>query len=104
MTPIPPKLRQEMADDLFYKQCCITGKTDEKIEWHHSYRFAGKNVQEKWRILPLAKSVHDNITYYQEQCEHIMLNRADEATLKKYSKAVDLIRKRDYLNKKYEKN
>ena len=101
MTPIPPKLRQEMADDPFYKQCCIMGKTNEKINWHHNFQFAGRQLNEKWCILPLAESIHDSITDYKDICDWIMLNRATEATLKKYSKAVDLIRKREYLNKKF---
>jgi len=36
-----------------------------------------------------------------EECDWIMLNRADEATLKKYSRAENLVAKRDRLNKKY---
>lgn len=101
MRPIPKKLKDDLAADPFYKRCCITGWVLEKIEWHHNFIFAGRQVNEKWCILPLAESVHKNIVRYKEKCNWIMLNRADEATLRKYSKSTDLIFKRDSLNKKY---
>ena len=92
-----------MAADPFYQRCCITGAfaKNTKVEWHHAFQFAGKQVQEKWCILPLAERVHSEIVHYKEECDWIMLNRADEATLRKYSRAVDLIEKRDRLNAKY---
>jgi len=101
MRKIPLKLKQEMGEDPFYKQCCITGQRDEKIEFHHNFIWAGKQLNEKWCILPLSKSIHDQINTFKDQCDCVMLNRASDETLKKYSKAVDLIRKRNYLNKKY---
>lgn len=103
MRPIPKPLLNEMLEDPFYKVCCISGQTNERIELHHNFTWAGRQLNEKWAILPLAHSIHERIIAYKERCDWIMLNRADEATLKKYSKAVDLIRKRDYLNKKYGK-
>lgn len=103
MNNIPPRLREEMAADPFYQRCCITGAMarNRKVEWHHNFQFAGRQVQEKWCILPLAEVVHHNIERFKEECDWIMLNRADEATLKKYSRAVDLVAKRDRLNEKY---
>lgn len=103
MNNIPPKLRAELTSDPFYQWCCITGAMAKnvKVEYHHNLIFAGKQVQEKWCILPLVESVHDDIAYHKEECDWIMLNRADDATLKKYSRAVDLVAKRDRLNKKY---
>lgn len=103
MRPIPKPLLAEMLADPFYTVCCISGRSNEKIDLHHNFQFAGRQVNEKWCILPLAKSIHDRIIVYKDRCDWIMLNRADEATLKKYSKAIDLIRKRDYLNKIYGK-
>lgn len=103
MNNIPPKLRKEMAEDPYYEHCCITGtsKRVEKIEWHHNLIFAGRQVQEKWCILPLAESIHERIVEYKEQCDWIMLNRATDEELKRYSKVENLIVKRDRLNKKY---
>ena len=103
MNNMPAALRKECAADPFYSKCCITGvlAKNTKVEYHHNLIFAGKQVQEKWAILPLAESVHEDIAYHKEKCDWIMLNRADAATLKKYSRAVDLVAKRDRLNKKY---
>ena len=101
--PIPPKLREEMANDKFYEKCCITGlsKNSVKIEWHHNLMFGGKRVNAKFCILPLADFVHDKITKYKEKCDWIMLNRASEEELEKYSKAVDYKRMKVNLNNKY---
>lgn len=103
MNNIPPKLRAEIAADPFYQRCCITGAfaKNTKVEWHHNLIHAGKQVQEKWAILPLREDIHEDIAYYKKECDWIMLNRADEATLKKYSRAEDLMAKRDRLNKIY---
>jgi hypothetical protein len=103
MNNIPPKLRAEIALDPFYQRCCITGawSRNTKIDWHHNLLFAGKQVQAKFAILPLAREVHDNIVLHKEKCDWIMLNRATDEQLKKYSRAADLFAKRDRLNKKY---
>lgn len=103
MRPIPAKLRDELAADPFYDRCCISGvsKLHTKIDWHHNATWQGRQLQEKWAILPLARDIHDNIVRYKEKCDWIMLNRADDDTLRRYSKAVNLIAKRDTLNKKY---
>lgn len=90
-----------MANDPFYKRCCITGSTSGKIDWHHNLIFAGRQVNEKFCILPLSKEVHDNIHKYKEQCDWIMLNRASEHELSCFSKAIDYRRLKEFLNKKY---
>lgn len=110
--PIPKALRDEMEADPFYRQCCLTGirkdSSWERIEWHHnfeSYLNGNKGrVNEKWCILPVAKTMHDRAKepWIKRQLDRIMLNRADDATLRKWSKVVDLIKYRDQLNKEYE--
>ncbi len=92
-----------MADDPYYKKCAITGKTNEKIEWHHNLRFAGKNVQEKFCIIPLAESIHSKIDYYKEKCDWVMCNRATDEDLRRYSKVENYLLMRERLNKKYGK-
>jgi len=90
-----------MSADKYYSRCCITGSTSEKIDFHHNLIFGGRQVNEKFCILPLAKSVHDNIVKYKEICNWIMWNRATEAQILQYSKANNYTRERDNLNKKY---
>jgi len=102
-SPIPPKLREEMANDKFYDKCCITGlsKNAVKIEWHHNLMFSGKRVNAKFCILPLADFVHRNIVKYKQKCDWVMWSRASEQEIAKYSKAINYKRERDRLNKIY---
>lgn len=101
--PIPLELREEMSQDKFYSKCCITGlsKNAVKIDWHHNLMYAGKRVNAKFCILPLADFIHREITKYKEKCDWIMLNRASDKELEKYSKAINYKLMRDNLNKKY---
>ncbi len=111
MNPIPLKLRKELEVDPYYKKCCITGKTNkeikeenpyEKLDFHHNFMWAGSQLNEKWCILPIRSREHKEMKKEtKERLGWIMLNRASEETLKKYSKAVDLIFWRDRLNKKF---
>lgn len=105
MKKIPPKLRQQMQDDPYYDQCCVTGqkKWQTKIDWHHNLIFAGSQVNERWCILPLARSVHERVheQAIRKYVDWIMLNRATDEELRKYSKVEDLIAKREKLNKYY---
>lgn len=103
MRKIPDTLRSEMANDPYYKKCALTGTTDGKIDWHHNFIYAGRQVNEKWCIIPLSKPIHDKIDYYKEKVDWIMLNRATDEELIMYSKAIDLIAKRNRLNKLYGK-
>lgn len=105
--PIPKALRDEMDADPFYHRCCLTGEREgpyNKIDWHHNFMWAGKRVNEKWCILPVSKDMHDMVHRpgIRDSLNRIMLNRADDATLRKYSKVVDLIKRRDQLNKIYD--
>lgn len=109
IAPIPPKLRVEMASDPWYERCCLSGVKKSpwaKIEWHHAFTWKGKRLQEKWAIVPLHSELHAQIhkRWICEAVERIILNRADEETLRKYSKAVDLVKRRDRLNAQYEKS
>lgn len=101
MRKIPPALRESMSNDPYYKRCALTGSTSEKIDFHHNLIFAGRQVNEKWCIIPLAKSVHDNIVKHKEKVDWIMLNRATDEELERYSKVIDLKAKRERLNKIY---
>ena len=103
MRPIPPKLKDNMSSDPYYKKCCVTGSTSEKIDFHHNLIFGGRQVNEKFCILPLAKSIHDNIVKYKEICDWIMWSRANEDEIRRYSKANNYIRTRDILIGKYGK-
>lgn len=101
MKKIPPKLRDEMANDPYYQKCCVTGCRNEKIDWHHNLKYASNQVNEKFCILPLSKSIHDNIVKYKEICDWIMWNRASDEQIARYSKAENYQYTKERLNKKY---
>ena len=101
MRKIPLKLREEMENDPYYKKCCVTGTSSGKIDWHHNMTYAGRQVNAKFCILPLSKSVHDDIVKHKERCDWIMLNRATDEELRFYSKAIDYKRLKEKLNAKY---
>lgn len=98
---IPEELRNEMAADPFYQVCCITGRKDERIEWHHALEFAGRRVNQRFCILPLIQSVHREIVKHKEKCDWIMWNRASEEEIRRYSKAVNYQKEKERLNKLY---
>ena len=95
MRKIPDDLRAELAAD--------TGRRDEKIDWHHALIFGGKQVNESWAILPVARSLHLKADYpaIKEKLNWVMLNRATDEQLRPYCKLIDYVRMREQLNAKY---
>lgn len=95
MNNIPDELKEELSKDPYYKKCALTGWDDVKIEWAHIFTYAGKQIQEKWNILPLAKVIHErstphNVKYNPNtriRVEWIAINRIDlNYLLRKYPK------------------
>lgn len=101
MRPIPLKMRNEMSNDPFYQRCCVTGKASGKIDFHHNLIFAGRQVNEKFCILPLSREIHDRVHEepFKGIVDWIMLNRASEDELTMFSKARSLRFERDRLNR-----
>ena len=102
-----------MSEDPYYQKCArkellndhecepdpLTGKL---IEWEHTHYWQGKQLQEKWAIIPICWLVHRGGELNKEINEWIALNRATDDELEKISKVVDYQRLKVYLNKKYE--
>lgn len=86
MRPIPSSLRDEMAKDPYYKKCCMGGHG--KIDWHHNFIHGGRQINEKWCILPLSRSIHEiaNRKDIKEELDRIMLRRATKEDLARYPK------------------
>jgi len=100
---MPPKLRKELADDQYYKKCCIKdGNCSGNIEWHHSLEFAGKQIQRKFAILPACQYHHDRVAIFKKIFHWIALNRATEQELKEFERA-NFKRELMILNKLYKK-
>lgn len=100
MRPIPLKLRKEIANDNFYKKCCITGNINVSLE--HCWIYGGKQINEKWAIVPLARELNTSHppTEVKERCRLISLRRATKEDLAKYPKR-DWKQELNYLEGKY---
>jgi len=106
---IPPELREELSNDPFYKRCARRndGGCGGRITFEHCLIYGGKQIQEKWAILPLCE-YHHNVLSYQDSGDlqkeknvWLALNRATDKELEKYSKVVDYKQLKIRLNKKY---
>ena len=66
MRPIPPKLRAELADDPYMKKCLVKGiaPCSGRVEWHHVWIYAGRQINEKWAILPACHKHHEEVNKY----------------------------------------
>lgn len=107
MRPIPKAQRGVMADDPYFKTCCLEKHLDDscegRIEFHHNLILAGRQSNEYWSILPLCHKHHMQAdkSDMKELLNWIMLNRAGDLQLREISKAIDYKALRDRLNKKY---
>lgn len=109
MNNIPPKLKKELAVDLEYKTCSLTGHDpcDGRITWEHALYFRGRQVQKRFAIIPLCELHHgigkylDAGTLLKDLNIWVALNRATDEELKEISKATDYTRMRERLNEKY---
>lgn len=94
MTKIPEQLREEMARDPYYQKCCRSkeGTCQGRITWEHAWIYAGRQIQEKWAIIPLCE-FHHAVNMHQDggdlnkhENQRISLLRATPEDLKKYPK------------------
>ena len=87
MRPIPPRVRAEMAEDPFYKACCLGPENCAgRIEWHHVFIYAGRQVNEKWAIVPACHRHHEAAAVYNRDFQKVALSRATPEDLAKYPK------------------
>ena len=108
MRPIPKKLLKEILKDPFY-QTCIRHKEKKcggRITFEHAIIYAGKQVNEKWCILPVCER-HHGVNSYQDRGdmdkkyhEWVAVNRMTIDDEKTYCR-VDWKIKRKYLNSIY---
>jgi len=109
MRPIPKKLLKEILDDPYYQKCIRheTKKCSGRITLEHALIYAGKQINEKWAILPVCEK-HHAVNKYQDAGdldkryhEYVAVNRMMSDDEKKYPR-VDWKSKRKMLNKIYE--
>ena len=78
-----------------------------RITREHSLIYAGRQIDEAWAIIKIC-AWHHSVDQFQdggglnkERNVWVALNRATDEELLKYSKAINYIREKERLNKKY---
>lgn len=108
MRAIPKKLLKEILGDTFYKTCVRSKEMncEGRITLEHALIYSGKQINEKWSIIPVCEKHHE-IGKYQNAGtmdkryhEYVAVNRMSCYDEKKYYK-VNWKQKRLFLNKIY---
>ena len=85
MRPIPIKLRNEMASDPYYSRCARFGADcSGRITWEHAILYAGRQIQEKFAIIPLCVFHHLGRGLVKKINVDIAMKRATPENRKKY--------------------
>lgn len=101
MNNIPDKLRAELADDPYMHVCARAGDDCEgRITWEHAFIHGGKQIQERWAIIPLCWHHHLGPGLIKELNQAIALSHATDEELAKYPKT-DWVQLKKYLLGKY---
>lgn len=80
-----------MAKDPFWKDCVVSslGGCEGKIDFHHMWIYAGRQINEKWAILPACRHHHDLVNrdiMVRDMFKWVSLRLATPEDLKKYPK------------------
>jgi len=85
MRPIPPKMREAMAADPYYKACARADhECSGRITWEHVWIYAGRQINEVWAIIPLCWHHHLGEGLDKRENERISIARATDEDLAKY--------------------
>ena len=109
---IPKKLKEECEKDPRYYRCALSGLhghvCDGRITWEHAMIYAGKQIQEKWAIVPLCEKAHavnsfqDAGTMKKELNVWLALNQATESDFERFPRAFPSYSEQKIrLNRKY---
>ncbi len=102
MRYIQPKLKSEILADPYYKLCArfSDGGCRGRVTWEHCWIYGGKQINEKWAIIPLCWRHHLGDLLDKNKNRWLSIRRATLTDLQKYPRmAWEQIRKR--LNKIY---
>jgi len=102
MNPIPKKLREEMESDPYYHKC-LRHKENEcngRITFEHCWIYGGRQIQEKWAIIPLCIYHHLGQGLNKKLNHWFSINRMTEDDMLKYPR-FNWKREKIILNKLY---
>lgn len=87
MNNMPPNLRKELSKDPYYLRCAREGKDcSGRVTWEHAWIYGGKQIQEKWAIIPLCWFHHLGAGMVKWINQLLSLIRATPEDLAKYPK------------------
>jgi hypothetical protein len=109
---IPKKVKEDCMNDPRYKRCALFGLHGHvcagRITWEHALIYAGKQIQEKWAIVPLCERAHavnsfqDAGTMKKELNVWLALNQATESDFERFPRAFPSYHEQKIrLNRKY---
>jgi hypothetical protein len=80
MRLIPPKIKKELADNPVMSCCCYPDCNRHDVQWHHPYRYSGRQIVEAWGTVPACMDHHKAVKtdrQVKEFFEWYALRRAD---------------------------
>jgi hypothetical protein len=106
MRKISPKIKEVLLQEP--DVCALKdGNCSGRITWEHTLIFSGKQIDEVWAIIKICARHHsvdewqDGGLLNKEKNVWVALNRATDEELRRYSKAIDYLKLKEKLNKKY---
>lgn len=101
MRPLSKRVKNIIGTDPFYRTCFRKHEGDcmGRIQMDHVFKYAGKQIDEAWAILPTCYA-HHILRLDRPYSEYIALGRATDDDLAKYPKK-DWQTLKAYLNTKY---
>jgi hypothetical protein len=85
MNHIPEKLRTQLSGDPYYRVCARSNsECSGRITWEHALCYAGKQVQERFAIIPLCEYHHLGAGLVKRHNINIAMARATVDDRKKY--------------------
>lgn len=91
MNPIPPQIKEELSNDPRMLTCVLlnTGECSGRVQWHHPWTYAGRQINEKWAIVPACEHHHGLVngdTEVKKAFAIASLTLASDEDLAKYPK------------------
>jgi len=83
------QMRKEMSSDKFMGRCVIPSCGKTMVEWEHCWEYSGKQINEKWAIVPLCYEHHrgaKSSAKIKNYCRYVSVFRASSEELKKIPK------------------
>jgi hypothetical protein len=109
LTPIPPRIRKEIAADPFMVICIYESENAPnhdcggRVQWEHAYLYGGKRINEAWSIVPCCANHNSGRAMVKGYNRYRAIIRADIKDLMTRYPKNNWQQELKYLKGKYEK-